>query len=662
MTKFLLFFTLIASNLTSEDLYKSEVGAYYNFLRNQYTSNFDKIPTVPNCCTDFSGGGGFASNLGLLYNYNLKNNTYLGIRLSLNNFRGDFLEKEKTTLIFDGNKADDYFNHIIDVKTFSLLNIRPEISYKVYKELRVSTGVNFVIPMDAVYHQKEQIDGNRGTFMENGEDTGKRIRNEVEGEFVSPNFNMGLGIRLNYDLPMNKKGTMFLSPEIGYDHYFMDLVENMTWKNEQYFAGISIKILFDKIETIEPVPVVVPKEEPKKEVVYNIKTDLSVFALDSNNNEFNTSDIKIEEFTNLKVYPLLPYVFFEENSSNIDNRYRKLTSSQINNFHTDKFINDSTLGVYYDLLNIVAFRMKNNPNETLRIVGCNSDEGIEKGNLDLSKNRAIEVKKYLMDVWKIEESRLKIESRNLPEKYSNPNTQDGIQENRRVELIPSNNIITKFIIANDTLRKSNFKMIRVYPKISSDLEVKSWELTTSLKNSKIEELSGGKTIEDSYDIDVEDLVNSQNLSNSKFLINLEAEDIKSNSDKISKELPINVLTISNKRQSRLNDLEIANYNLILFDFNKADIKNENDEIIDLIKDNIIEESNILIKGYTDRTGDEALNKELAKNRALSAYNKLDHKNTEYDAIGKSILLFNNDLPEGRMYCRTLIIRTETPVK
>jgi hypothetical protein len=49
-------------------------------------------------------------------------------------------------------------------------------------------------------------------------------------------------------------------------------------------------------------------------------------------------------------------------------------------------------------------------------------------------------------------------------------------------------------------------------------------------------------------------------------------------------------------------------------------------------------------------------------RAISANTILNQANSEVLGLGKDILLYNNDIPEGRFYCRTVNITVETPIK
>jgi hypothetical protein len=69
---------------------------------------------------------------------------------------------------------------------------------------------------------------------------------------------------------------------------------------------------------------------------------------------------------------------------------------------------------YAHTLNIIGRRLRDNPEASIKIVGCNSDRGEEHNRKDLSRSRAEEVKAYLKYIWGIEASRMELEARNRP--------------------------------------------------------------------------------------------------------------------------------------------------------------------------------------------------------------------------------------------------------
>jgi outer membrane protein OmpA-like peptidoglycan-associated protein len=118
-----------------------------------------------------------------------------------------------------------------------------------------------------------------------------------------------------------------------------------------------------------------------------------------------------------------------------------------------------------------------------------------------------------------------------------------------------------------------------------------------------------------------------------------------------------------KRRSGQSDKEYEYYSLILFDYGKSDLGFEHKKVVDFVKGRLSEGSKLLIYGYTDSMGEEEVNLKLSDKRAKSVLKRLEiSENINYEGKGESELLYDNSLPEGRFYCRTVTIDIETPIK
>jgi len=112
------------------------------------------------------------------------------------------------------------------------------------------------------------------------------------------------------------------------------------------------------------------------------------------------------------------YVFFDEGSTKIPNRYVKLTKKEAQEFREDKLsmiapINgegrsDRQMLVYYNILNIIGDRMVKNPTTSIKLVGS-SEQGSNDG-----RDMALSVKTYLVTTFGIAPNRIAIEGRERP--------------------------------------------------------------------------------------------------------------------------------------------------------------------------------------------------------------------------------------------------------
>jgi outer membrane protein OmpA-like peptidoglycan-associated protein len=108
------------------------------------------------------------------------------------------------------------------------------------------------------------------------------------------------------------------------------------------------------------------------------------------------------------------------------------------------------------------------------------------------------------------------------------------------------------------------------------------------------------------------------------------------------------------------------YALILFDFDRADIKDRNKGVIDRIHARIRQIPSAVVKivGHTDTIGNFEYNLNLSKKRAAAAYGLIlaagvpDKDRLSFAGKGPEDPLFDNDLPEGRAFNRTVTVLLE----
>ncbi len=361
--------------------------------------------------------------------------------------------------------------------------------------------------------------------------------------------------------------------------------------------------------------------------------------------------------------PLLTYIFFNENSATIPSRYVLLSPSEKDKFSLKSLQNLEALPTYYQVLNIIGKRLSDNSDAKIRIVGTNSNTGDEKGNKELSLARANAVKNYLQQVWNIPEKQLKVEARNLPSEPSNNDEPGGPDENRRVEIISNDWSITEPVFTVDTIRKITNTTLRFYPNAKAETGIKLWRLTATQKNKTLKEFNGTNAMPVMLDWKIQENDPSAPKTGGDIQYSLTVTDnigqqITTNAQKLT----VEQLTIDKKRLNRISDKEFEFYSLILFDFGKSTLGSEHKKVIDFVHNRVTEASNVIITGYTDMIGEDEVNRRISEARAKSVAKRLNIQKAEVRGAGESELLYDNGLPEGRFYCRTVRITIETPIQ
>ncbi|MCX7737308.1 MAG: OmpA family protein [Candidatus Kapabacteria bacterium] len=642
---------LILSQFSYSQSERNSYGIFGHINLNSHTANFDSLSNCPSCSPGFRDGSGLGFSLGFLSNFILSESLFLDLRLGYFTRYGLLKRLEEDTVNLNAQAVKGVFEHTLDAK-ISSIGIEPMLGIRLWEGLSLELGFHagLIIQKDAS-HQEKILEPLTGTY-ENNQRT--RLVNDVQIPDAAT-FRLSLLGGLSYELPLNKDKTWFLQPEAFYSFGLNEVAKNTDWKINTLRLGLALKYS-PKPEISEP-PMIPPEQKP--ELIANI----NAMGVDQEGNEINVAKFVVEEFLSYELKPLLSYVFFDENSSEIPPRYVRLTKEEAKQFRVENLHRAGVLETYYNLLNIVGRRMIENPDAMITIEGCNSNEGLERGNTALSQRRAETIKNYLTQVWEIPENRIKLSSRNLPQEPSNVNEPDGIIENRRAEITTNKFEILAPITTDDTLRTVNPPMVRFYNDVKNEAAIDSWSIEAYQNGKLIKEFkdysSVPSTVEWLFDLEQKSIPKEN--APLDYKINVKDVTGQKASSKM-KSIPVDVITIQKKKRDRMGDKYIDRFSLILFAYDKATISYYNSRVIDIIKTRVKPNSTIKILGHTDRIGTAERNQKLSQERADAVKKELKAKQIISTGLGENELRFNNNLPEGRFYCRRVDVLVETPIE
>lgn len=371
-------------------------------------------------------------------------------------------------------------------------------------------------------------------------------------------------------------------------------------------------------------------------------------------------DIRIEEFSSSEEFPLLPYVFFAQNSSSLPTEILQLSPEQADNF-AEESLDMGSSTVYGHLLNIVGARLRATPGATLTLVGT-ADERSPNETAAMGRRRAEAVQDYLARVWGIEKSRLPVVGRGLPAVQSNPALEEGSAENRRVELQGDPRLLAP-------LRLSDVSTIITPQQIEVALDarprtmVRSWRLVMEGESGSLVFADSGSALPQNIIIPSRLLAPMHSMNN--VVLRLTGTDTTGRFGTRERALSVQRIPIEQKRQLRVEDKIIERYSLLLFEYNLARLNDEHKRLLRRIASGITADARVIVSGYTDTIGDEAYNAQLAEQRASAVADELRRSvrglNVIVEAVGESNLL-DNTTPFGRFYSRTVQITVEKPLK
>jgi outer membrane protein OmpA-like peptidoglycan-associated protein len=643
-------------------------GLFGGLNYNMHAANFYGLPGIPSCCPRYETGNGLGINAGIFYNFPVGEEWEFSIRAQYMMLSG-LLSRDEPIFIagpppnYTGMPAQ--FQYTVDA-SLGAISLAPNLIYRISDQLSAFGGLRGGFLFQKSFSQKEELLSSWGVFP----DTKARTRHVYSGTIPdASSIDAALFVGLSYDLPISSSFEWFLVPEVYYTFGITPIASGLTWRVNTFSGGIGIKyaprrIIPPKPPPLPPPPPPLPPPPPPPEVPV-LDATIAAVSLNNDSTESPVSKMVIEEFSSTRLQPFLKYIFFDENSSAIPIRYRKMSPEVKEKFKNDDKVlfNLSTMDVYYELLNIVGKRMLKNPNAVLTLTGCNSDAGIEKGNTGLSQRRAESVKRFLASEWGIDPGRLIVKTQGLPDVPSNPADPDGVKENMRVELDANYPDIFVPIKIDELVIKSNPPVIRFKVKVKAEIGISRWEIVTSQSSGDLKVFNGDGPVQPNVDWDIEKEEEFIPRFDEPLKYKLEVTD---NDNKLwaspTQELPVEQITKKRKMEDlTLADKETSKFSFISFAFNSFDLTKEHRHIIDNVKKTIQKNSIIKIEGYTDRMGDPALNLTLSQRRAENIAKALGINPNQAKGLGET-KLYDNDLPEGRFFNRTVHVVVETPIE
>ncbi len=381
----------------------------------------------------------------------------------------------------------------------------------------------------------------------------------------------------------------------------------------------------------------------------------------------------MNEIKTWDLYALLNYVFFDEGVSDIPKRYNLFSSSEQTKMFTDTTIKGGTLDKYYHMLNIYGYRLTLNPNVKIEIVGTNDNvTAKEKNNNELSKTRATNVYNYFKDIWKIDPSRMKLTFRGKPEKAADIQQDPDLahEENRRVEILCDEwNVVKPVFDRGSIIRPQPEEMNFVMKNGIDDAIVAKRRIEVKSGNSPwITHTKVGIT-DPKFEWEWTNTAGDLPKDEAPFIARL-VVTTQSGAECASDPIEIPVLQISSERKKTesIADSTLEKYSLILFPFASADAGPLNTRIMnDYVYERCKPTSWIDVIGHTDTKGMYESNKKLSDRRSgtvrdgINKQTKGKYGILNSRGVGEEDPLYTNDLPEGRLYNRTVQVIVKTPL-
>lgn len=616
---------------------------------------------IDNGCSEFQAGSGVG------YNFDLRLENPAWGDLSPWSFLPEIsLERRTADLKWQArHAANTDLGFVTEQHTLTpsitSIAVTPFFSYQLWRSLRAFAAPSIKYPLSAKFTTTVRLLEPGSVLTKNLDLAGKLPEMHKIGASVVGGFSV--------EAPLSSK--LRVQPEIR--------LELPIGSNPSYLSSMSVHaglgFLYDLTPRYDTVPIYEKRKIAEHRTI-EIQPDrspltatISALGVSRDGVRSKILTLEVSEIRTRNAYPILNFIFFGENSSNIPARYIQYQSSED---AKRKFKGSqeregiSLLELYDETLNILGDRLNRYPKASVTLIGTTAHPAKEENRIELARARAETIKQYLVKIWHIDPSRIKTEAKLTPDHPSPVQTLAGQEENRRVEIVYDDDRLGDPITVLNTEHNATPPSILLVPSISSDTGILAMRATIRGGGQELATFSGG-----------------MNGFNSKRAWTLTEEAMNRLGDSLY--LTLEVTDSSNRRVEAVGSIplkkvhvavdkpeKIQRFSLILFGFDESKVGRKNERVLNQIAKTLdVQTVNRLsIIGYTDEMGDPVHNDDLSQMRAEEAGKELqkllpaqiDAAKILIEGRGARDQLYDNALPEGRFFSRTVNVTIDRIVK
>lgn len=621
---------------------------------------------IPNTST-FTSGDGLGALAGLLVEVPLSETFNIGFRGGYQLHSGTMEQTYVNSADVEsqaGVGVDATVRGTVDTK-FGHISLTPYVRVEPFAfPIYFYGGPTILLPAQARYEYTEAIvSPTTARFRDTGVRV-RRTRNLGTRDFDNSTMVLAVSAGVGYEYAFSPDFRLFL--EAQYQPTLGDFLEPLR-SNERWTASTLSGVLGFRYglgagpaERPAPPPQVIARDT----AVIPAPSRFAAGAVTPDGLS-DTITISRRQVKATEVHALLPYIFFDRDSAIIPDRYIRLDPRGRRDFQVERLPRGTTLDLYYNLLNIVGARVRDDRVTEITVTGCISQ--FEKDST-LALRRAEAVRDYLVTVWRVPERRIKVIARGLPANpsLSEVDTMEAARENQRVEISSPGYVVERPVELPDTTFLQPVGIVRFLPPPVNDTTgaIDSWALDVMIGDSLIKRAVTGigappkqidYQIENRPDLDLRGPIS---VSSTLVIRDTLYQDLSRTQ---SEQVVLQKEGEYEEVRNVVNGKYVDTYNLLLFSFDSAYATSFTQQSLPLMKDDITPNSVVRVIGHTDRTGLPYYNQRLSQQRAEHAAMLLNLQPQEIRGQGERELLYDNSFPEGRYYSRTVTVIVENPI-
>ncbi len=671
----------------------ARAGIFLGGNLNRPRVNFYEIPGLEGNKTAFTEGIGFGPHAGFIGELPIFPWLHLDARASI--FQQYQTLRSEPEIIpvgsLDGNADVGQVQRLLEAR-LATAGLQLFLGISPVQNLNIFLGARGDLFFEKRYSQVESLlEPNYGRFADGLPNEQFRKRNPQSGVLPSvralgvANLSIALMGGIGYELPVNAAQSLTIAPEVFVSRGLTNVISaqdvtgrDIVWQIDNLHASLAFRwyparaarfnaeaYQLKKLQTLEK-EIAQERKKIQTELQELRTSGISVklaevkAVLQDGKQTITNPTLRVEEFRASKQQQLLPCIFFNENSSVIPGRYKRLTANERLNFRIESLEKAKPLEIYYTILNIIGKRMESNPAAVIFLTGCNSNIGTEQGNQRLSEQRAQTVSDYLQDVWKIPSKRIVVQKRDLPEKPSQTsstlNAEEAQAENRRVDMSSTTPEIFAPIVLETVQLTVNPPTLVLGLSIIAGSGLKQWSLEISSFEGREERILhsfvGGNTYPQQYTWNLD--ADQRNIPSApgSMDIHLDMTDVD-NRDAESPivSVPVEVIKYADKKRNKAPDKRISTYLLGFFENDS-----QSDALLQRIKTQLTPQASVALDSYSGAAQMQVFTQKLGVQNIRSTFSKEAQDRT------LSLLKFDTSVPEGRFHNRAVRVEVQEAVQ
>ncbi len=532
---------------------------------------------------------------------------------------------------------------------FTIRSIRMalELEMALGGNLLLRAGPSCGIPISGSSREQDVVLApSNATFLDR---TQQREIAEGTGELGKIGVRLGMGAALAWRLPLGRR--LFLEPAIGADMGLTSI--QPSWTPLVLRGGIGLGYA---PTPLNPPPALIVATIPESVRASEEGAYMAIPRIDVAG---DGGPIRLRRQIVARYVPLLPVIFFDKDSAAIPARYMGTRPGARDDFDEGRLPGNAR-EAHRQILDVIGKRLSEHPRARLTITGMTSID--EENRPMLARRRADAVATYLIDRWGIDRRRITTASRVDPAVPSNSEHPEGLQENRRVEIMASQEDLERPVqirSVEPTIEPSDVAFIT---SVTSSSPVERWRIDITSGDVSIRTIEGAGSPEGIVRWKLSQADRERMLSGDDLLYRLRVYDSSGQvAETIPRPLPLQLDTSISIASASGRPDNSAEFLLLRFEYDRSELTRRGLRDITAVLERIGPGSAVSIIGYTDSTGRIEHNRGLALERARRVAAMIpDGVTVSYRGASPDEAPYGSGSPEGRFLSRTVRIIITDP--